>query len=192
MQSEQMLNDIAARIKQRRIDLNLSLQAVADSAEMSKSTLQRYETGSIKNIPLKKLDDLARALNTSADWLLGWTENAEDITPLDVDFKRVLRSLGFQLQAWPGYSSRIYFSGDIGMGQITKEEYEQLRDNVSAYVKFNATNLLKLAVDRENKREKDELKKWKAFGDAIKEGKSYDDAFIAGLRATDNPTSEDE
>ena len=64
MQSEQMLNDIAARIKQRRIDLNLSLQAVADAADMSKSTLQRYETGSIKNIPLKKLDDLARALNT--------------------------------------------------------------------------------------------------------------------------------
>ena len=101
MQSEQMLNDIAARIKQRRIDLNLSLQAVADAADMSKSTLQRYETGSIKNIPLKKLDDLARALNTSADWLLGLTENAEDVTPLDVDFKRVLRSLGFQLQAWP-------------------------------------------------------------------------------------------
>ena len=152
MQSEQMLNDIAARIKQRRIDLNLSLQAVADAADMSKSTLQRYETGSIKNIPLKKLDDLARALNTSADWLLGLTENAEDVTPLDVDFKRVLRSLGFQLQAWPGYSSRIYFSGDIGMGQITKEEYEQLRDNVSAYVKFNATNLLKLAVDRETRK----------------------------------------
>ena len=192
MQSEQMLNDIAARIKQRRIDLNLSLQAVADAADMSKSTLQRYETGSIKNIPLKKLDDLARALNTSADWLLGLTENAEDVTPLDVDFKRVLRSLGFQLQAWPGYSSRIYFSGDIGMGQITKEEYEQLRDNVSAYVKFNATNLLKLAVDRETKREKYELKKWKAFGDAIKEGKRCNDAFIAGLRATDNPTSEDE
>ena len=192
MQSEQMLNDIAARIKQRRIDLNLSLQAVADAADMSKSTLQRYETGSIKNIPLKKLDDLARALNTSADWLLGLTENAEDVTPLDVDFKRVLRSLGFQLQAWPGYSSRIYFSGDIGMGQITKEEYEQLRDNFSAYVKFNATNLLKLAVDRETKREKYELKKWKAFGDAIKEGKSCNDAFIAGLRATDNPTSEDE
>ena len=169
MQSEQMLNDIAARIKQRRIDLNLSLQAVADAADMSKSTLQRYETGSIKNIPLKKLDDLARALNTSADWLLGLTENAEDVTPLDVDFNR-----------------------DIGMGQITKEEYEQLRDNVSAYVKFNATNLLKLAVDRETKREKYELKKWKAFGDAIKEGKSCNDAFIAGLRATDNPTSEDE
>ena len=73
-----------------------------------------------------------------------------------------------------------------------KEEYEQLRDNVSAYVKFNATNLLKLAVDRETKREKYELKKWKAFGDAIKEGKSCNDAFIAGLRATDNPTSEDE
>ena len=78
------------------------------------------------------------------------------------------------------------------MGQITKEEYEQLRDNVSAYVKFNATNLLKLAVDRETKREKYELKKWKAFGDAIKEGKSCNEAFIAGLRATDNPTSEDE
>lgn len=163
MQSEQKLNDIAIRIKQRRMELNLSLQDVADAANMSKSTLQRYETGSIKNIPLKKLDDLARALNTSADWLLGWTKGAEDITPLDVDFKRLLRSLGFEVQSWPGYTSRIYFIGDAGQGAITREEYEQLRDTVSAYIKFNATNLLALAVGRDEKHMEHELDKMDAY-----------------------------
>ncbi len=38
---------------------------------MSKSTLQRYETGAIKNIPLDKLEVLANALKVSPTYLLG-------------------------------------------------------------------------------------------------------------------------
>ena len=49
--SEQM-KDIMLRIKSRRESLDLSFQQLADLTGMSKSTLQRYETGGIKNMPL--------------------------------------------------------------------------------------------------------------------------------------------
>lgn len=62
------------RLKRRRKELGYSYQDLANLTQMSKSTLQRYETGGIKNIPLSKLDVLSQALETSREWLMGWDE----------------------------------------------------------------------------------------------------------------------
>ena len=69
------------RIKQRRKELGMSYQELAALTGISKSTLQRYETGSIRNIPLDKLDVLAEGLGTTAMYILGKPEpaNAEMI-----------------------------------------------------------------------------------------------------------------
>lgn len=67
------LSDAALRIYSRRAELNLSLQQLADSSGLSRSTIQRYETGAIKNIPLDKLDKLANALDVSVEWIMGMT-----------------------------------------------------------------------------------------------------------------------
>ena len=50
------------RMKQRRKELGYTFQDLANLTQMSKSTLQRYETGGIKNIPLSRLEDLSQAL----------------------------------------------------------------------------------------------------------------------------------
>ena len=71
MQNCQGLNKIAQRIAQRRKELNLSLQDIANIAGISRSTLQRYESGAIKNIPLQRLEGLAVALKTTPEWILG-------------------------------------------------------------------------------------------------------------------------
>lgn len=69
------MNDIMYRIQSRRLELNLSYQDLATRTNMSKSTLQRYETGSIKNMPIDKLDIIATALQVSPLWLLGIAAN---------------------------------------------------------------------------------------------------------------------
>ncbi|MBO6302375.1 MAG: helix-turn-helix domain-containing protein [Ruminiclostridium sp.] len=76
------LETAAERIKVRRKELGLSYQELADLTGISKSTLQRYETGSIKSIPLAKLDVLAEGLKTTALYILGKPEqtNAEIIS----------------------------------------------------------------------------------------------------------------
>lgn len=69
------MKEIINRIKTRRNELMLSYQDLADKTGLSKSTLQRYETGAIKNMPLDKLGVLAKALNVSPAYLMGWEES---------------------------------------------------------------------------------------------------------------------
>lgn len=66
------MTEIARRIEKRKNELNLSYQDLADLTGMTKSTLQRYVTGKIENIPLSKIDVLASALQTTAEQILGW------------------------------------------------------------------------------------------------------------------------
>lgn len=84
MRTQQMgqeeLTEIVKRIKERREELKYSFQDLATLTGMSKSTLQRYETGGINNLPLDKLKVLAKALGTTPAYLMGWEqkEPAED------------------------------------------------------------------------------------------------------------------
>ena len=71
-------NNIVKRIKKRRLELKYSFQDLANKTNMSKSTLQRYETGTIKNLPLDKLEVLASALQTTPSYLMGWDEVKEE------------------------------------------------------------------------------------------------------------------
>jgi len=74
------MDAIIDRVKTRRNELGLSFQEVADITGMSKSTLQRYESGGIKNIPLDKLKSLAEALQCTPEWLLGLPEKEPALT----------------------------------------------------------------------------------------------------------------
>lgn len=71
--SEKM-QDIMKRMKNRREELNMSYQTLSEKVGISKSTLQRYETGYIKNMPVDKLEEIANALNVSPAYLMGWED----------------------------------------------------------------------------------------------------------------------
>lgn len=62
---------VAARMVARRKQLGLSYQALAERTGLTKSTLQRYEKGSIKNAPIARLEDLCRGLEMSVEELMG-------------------------------------------------------------------------------------------------------------------------
>ena len=64
-------------MKRMREELNMSYQTLSEKVGISKSPLQRYETGYIKNMPVDKLEEIADALNISPAYLMGW----EDHTP---------------------------------------------------------------------------------------------------------------
>lgn len=72
------MQEIMLRMKNRREELDMSYQTLAEKVGISKSTLQRYETGSIKNMPVDKLEDIAKALNVSPAYLMGWEDKPED------------------------------------------------------------------------------------------------------------------
>ena len=75
------LNIIRQKIRERREALGYSYQNLADLTHLSKSTLQRYETGNIGNLPLDKLENLATALECSPAYLMGWENSEAQIPP---------------------------------------------------------------------------------------------------------------
>ena len=75
------LDIIRQRLKNKRIEKGYSYQALADKTHLSKSTLQRYETGNIGNLPLDKLKVLADALGCSPGYLMGWEDDDDSIPP---------------------------------------------------------------------------------------------------------------
>lgn len=84
--NDKKFNDIMNRIQSKRIELKLSYQDLANKTGLSKSTLQRYETGSIRNIPLDKLEILANALEVSPMWIIGYDlpierESSNNVNP---------------------------------------------------------------------------------------------------------------
>ena len=62
------------RLKQRRIDMGLTLQEVADFVNVSKPTVQRYESGRICNMDTLIVEKLAHAIKCEPSYLVGWTD----------------------------------------------------------------------------------------------------------------------
>jgi transcriptional regulator with XRE-family HTH domain len=68
------LTELINKIKSRRIELGLSYQDLSNLTGISKSTLQRYETGYIKKIPINQIEVLAKALQINPGYLMGWKD----------------------------------------------------------------------------------------------------------------------
>lgn len=79
--SEKELTDLIERIKERRLELEMSYQDLSDATGISKSTLQRYETGYIKKVPINQIEILAKALRTTPSYLMGWKEPTSCSSP---------------------------------------------------------------------------------------------------------------
>lgn len=90
--SEEKMIEIVNRIKSRRIELGMSYQDLAEKTGMSKSTLQRYETGAIRSIPLDKLEDLANALQMDPAFLVGFP-SAEENYYLDPEVAQMAQEM---------------------------------------------------------------------------------------------------
>ena len=67
------------RIHFLRTNSRMTLQEVADMVGVGASTVRKWEQGLIKAIRTDKIQKLASALNTSVDYLMGWTDNSVNI-----------------------------------------------------------------------------------------------------------------
>ena len=65
---------IGNRIHTKRKEKKLTLEQLANSIGTSKQTIQRYESGAISNIPSDKIEKIAKLLDTSPSYLMGWED----------------------------------------------------------------------------------------------------------------------
>lgn len=65
---------IGERIKARRIELGMSLEELGKRLGKNRTTVYRYETGYIENLPIDILEPIAAVLQTTPAYLMGWEE----------------------------------------------------------------------------------------------------------------------
>lgn len=74
---------IGDRIREKRKNKDYTLEQLADEIGVTKSTVLKYENGSIA-IPSDKIEKIAKSLNVSPGYLMGWTEEKKQETQDDI------------------------------------------------------------------------------------------------------------
>lgn len=72
---------LGSRLRERRQQLGLTLEEVAQAVGVSKSTVQKWESGTIEDMRLAKAAGLAKVLKVSPLWIMGISESMTDPTP---------------------------------------------------------------------------------------------------------------
>lgn len=69
--------DLRNKLKNRRLELNLTLEEVGNAVGVSKSTVMKWETGYIENMKKDKIAVLAKALRVSPLFIMGVEDELE-------------------------------------------------------------------------------------------------------------------
>lgn len=78
---------LGKRMKEKRLELGLTLEEVATKVGKNRTTIYRYETGELGNMPLSLLEPIANALGTTPIYLMGWEEHEDgSIKLIDNEF----------------------------------------------------------------------------------------------------------
>ena len=97
------------RIKQRRLELGLTADDLAQKIGKSRATIYRYENGDIENMPTPILEPLAKALDTTPADLMGWTSSVKLISN---EIKRVSDQTNLYMQLFESYGYKITVKPD--------------------------------------------------------------------------------
>lgn len=76
-----MTEQIHERIKRLRKQNKLSVDEIVKKLNISRATYYRYESNEIEKLPLTILEPLAKILNTTPAYLMGWQESDKASTP---------------------------------------------------------------------------------------------------------------
>ena len=76
---------IGKRIKLKRLENQMTLLEVADLIGVKEATVQRYESGEIKNLKQRTIARLAEIFHTTPAYLMGWEEKNTPNTETSVE-----------------------------------------------------------------------------------------------------------
>ena len=90
--------NISERIKARRLELGLSVDAIAEKLHINRATYYRYESNEIEKFPLESVLPLSEILKLPPEIIMGWNKEeqtepqntpaalpVDDLTPDEVE-----------------------------------------------------------------------------------------------------------
>ena len=144
MVDKKLRKTIGERAKSRRKELGLTMDYVAERMDVNKSTIQRYESGTIDNSKKLVIEGLAAALHVTPEWLRGETDElSSDKT--DGTFIKIEDSMKKILGSYPlnVSSDENDFSEKILL--LFLKEYELFNDSFTNAVNETSKDNSKLA-----------------------------------------------
>ena len=121
--------NIGERIKTRREELGMSVESLANKVGKSRATIYRYENGDIEKLPTDMLLPFTKALSTTPQYLMGWTDDPKAAPKEDVDetkmkimtiygklsfeFKKKLLDRAEELEQMQKYVSYVDYIRDV-------------------------------------------------------------------------------
>ena len=69
------MNEISKKILSAMQDAQISYGELSKMTGIPKSALQRYATGATEKLPIPRLEAIAKALNVSSAYLMGWVDD---------------------------------------------------------------------------------------------------------------------
>lgn len=81
--------DVGLKMRERRKEVHMTLEQVAARAGVCRATISKYEKGQITNIPLEKIEKIAKALRCDPSFLMGWEEYPTNTTKLMALYDRL-------------------------------------------------------------------------------------------------------
>ena len=68
---------VGERIKNRREEIGMTVDELAEKLGKNRATIYRYERGDIEKLPIEILEPISRALDVTPGFLMGWSQKAE-------------------------------------------------------------------------------------------------------------------
>ena len=104
------MKDIKEKIKQRRKDLNLSLEEIANYVGVSKATVSRWESGAISNMRADKIQKLAEILKVNPNFIIGYETTPTPLKPT-VDTSMLTEAELAEFEKITGVNQQLFFNG---------------------------------------------------------------------------------
>lgn len=118
---------VVKRIKERRNELQMSVDELATKLNKNRATIYRYEKGDIENLPIDILEPLAKALNTTPQYLMGWDKKLSGMRMADGDNESM-----YFADNERNVKQVAIWHGTFGINAFSDEEFEKLLE----YAKF--------------------------------------------------------
>ena len=118
---------VGKRIKERRNELQMSVDDLATKLKKNRATIYRYEKGEIENLPIDIIESLAKALDTTPQYLMGWDKKLSGMRMTDGDDESV-----YFAHDERNVKQVAIWHGEFGMDAFTDDEFEKLLE----YAKF--------------------------------------------------------
>ena len=128
-----MTEQIHERIKRLRKQNKLSVDEIVKKLNISRATYYRYESNEIEKLPLTILEPLAKILNTTPAYLMGWQEphqgSTSTLSKQTEDYYLDAETAEYAEMLRTRPEMRMLFSASRG---ISKEEMQE----VVNYIEF--------------------------------------------------------